>query len=358
MADWVQPKNYSSEEIDRAGDILTNKESSELDKLKAFEVLDNWRAIHSYPMHVFIMRIKINLPKIDNAGIGVQRLKRIPAIIGKLDRGNRGTLRKLKLSQLQDLGGCRAVLSDVKHAKKFCDEVFIKSELKHKRVTEKDFITTPRKSGYRGIHLVYRYHSDKGKKIYNGLLIEIQIRSRLQHLWATAVETVGFFTRQAIKSSEADVEWLDFFKLVSSAFAIMEGCPYVPNTPINEKELFLEIQKREKQLNVVKIMDGWRRAIKIINEDTKSKKTKKYQYYVLELNIIKETLNILAYTKNEETKAIERYSQKEKANEGKKEFDVVLVGADTPSDLEKAYPNYFVDSQEFLKILTEIIKKY
>jgi len=41
-------------------------------------------------------------------------------------------------------------------------------------------------------------------------LIEIQIRSKLQHIWATAVETVGFFTGQAIKSNEGEKEWNDF----------------------------------------------------------------------------------------------------------------------------------------------------
>ena len=42
----------------------------------------------------------------------------------------------------------------------------------------------------------------------------------------------------------------------------------------------------------------------------------------------------------------------------KKEYDVVLVGADSSTDLEKAYPNYFVDTQEFLQYLEKIIRKY
>ena len=56
---------------------------------------------------------------------------------------------------------------------------------------------------------------------FNGLRVEVQIRSKLQHFWATAIETVDFFTRQAIKSSEGHPDWVDFFKLVSSAFAKM-----------------------------------------------------------------------------------------------------------------------------------------
>ena len=54
----------------------------------------------------------------------------------------------------------------------------------------------------------------------------------------------------------------------------------------------------------------------------------------------------------------ERYAEIEKKNTGKKEFDVVLVGADNINDLRKAYPNYFVDSREFLSYVQKIIGKY
>ena len=124
---------------------------------------------------------------------------------------------------------------------------YIKGDLKHKKVNEKDYISHPKTDGYRSIHLVYRYSSDKGKEEYNGLLIEVQIRSKLQHLWATAIETVDFFTRQAIKSNEGQKEWADFFKLVSSAFAINENCPIIEGTTANEKELYIQIMNKEKE---------------------------------------------------------------------------------------------------------------
>ena len=72
----------------------------------------------------------------------------------------------------------------------------------------------PKKDGYRSLHIIYEYKSDKCKTDYNGLRVEVQIRSRLQHLWATAVETVDFFTRQAIKFNEGIPDWADFFRLV------------------------------------------------------------------------------------------------------------------------------------------------
>jgi len=43
----------------------------------------------------------------------------------------------------------------------------------------------------------------------------------LQHAWATAVEAVGIFTKQALKSNIGDGEWLRLFALMSSEIAVM-----------------------------------------------------------------------------------------------------------------------------------------
>ena len=354
---WTKPAYISKEQINRAGDILISDTASEEEKNNALGILDNWRAIHSYPMHVFKIRLKSTSTKIDKDALTAQRLKRVPAIINKLKRRYEGRTPTMKLSQMQDIGGCRAVLSNVSLVKKLHKDYYLKGDLKHKRVGEKDYIANPKKDGYRSIHLIYKYFSDKkGKKDYNGLLIEIQLRSKLQHLWATAIETVDFFIRQAIKSNEGKDEWMDFFRLVSSAFAKMENCPCVSNTPIDEKELYLQIKKKEAELKVIKKMNGWTKGIRFFDQEARTKS--KLQYFLLELDITGEKLNIIGYPKNQEQKAIADYSKTEKRHQGNKEYDVVLVGADTTTDLRKAYPNYFVDSKDFLQNLVKIIDKY
>ena len=352
----IKPKEYSQGKINSAGNVLVSNASSEEERNKALEILENWRAIHSYPMHVFKMRLKNKSKIIDKNALTSQRLKRVPAIINKLKRKYEGRSPTMKLSQMQDIGGCRAVLSNVSLARKVYNDYYVKGDLKHKKVREKNYIDNPKEDGYRGIHLIYKYNSDKGKKEYNGLLVEVQIRSKLQHLWATAIETVDFFTRQAIKSSEGQKEWMDFFRLVSSAFAMMENCHPVPNTPNDEQELYSQIKIKESELNVMKVMNGWTNAIAVFVNAIKTKP--KLQFFLLELDILGEKLNITAYTKQQEKKAIDDYSKAEKKNEGRKEYDVVLVGADTNSDLKKAYPNYFVDSKDFLIYLQKIINKY
>jgi len=345
----------SRPKTDLAGDILRDNTGTKEDIDNALEVLSNWRAAHSYPMNVFEKRLRRSSVKVSKKALSAQRLKRVPSIIKKLSREYDGRKATMKLTQVQDIAGCRAIMPTVRLARKLYHNYYIKGDLKHKRVNEKDYISSPKEDGYRSIHLVYRYDSDKGGAIYNGLLVEVQIRSKLQHIWATAVETVGFFTGQALKSNEGGDEWRDFFRLVSAAFARMEKCPTIPNTPTNEKELYYLIKEKERELNVISKMKGWTSALKLFNS---RKKEKGSHFFLLELDTIQEKLTITSYSKRYEDRAIEDYVNVEKKIYGKPEYDVVLVGADTLADLKKAYPNYFLDTQEFIEHLGEIIGKY
>ncbi len=353
---WTKSKGYSKSKVNWAGDILISETSHLKEVERALEILDNWRAIHRYPMHIFKKRLKGVSEKLDEESLAVQRLKRLPSILKKLQRKYYGNEPTMKLSQMQDIAGCRVVMSNVEVVKKLYKEGYIRGDLKHKKVNEKDYITKPKEDGYRGIHLMYKYKSDKeGKKEYNGLLVEVQIRSKLQHLWATAIETVDLFTRQAIKSNEGQKEWMDFFKLVSSAFALMENTPLVPNTPTDEKELYSQIKKKEEELHIIKVMSGWTQAVQVFSKASKEKPDLKF--FLLELDITGEKLNITGYPEGHEEKAISDYAKAEKRNQGKKEYDVVLVGVDAANDLKKAYPNYFADTKEFLDNLKKILNK-
>lgn len=354
---WPKPKGYSKSKVDWAGEVLSSEtHADEKEKELALDILDNWRAIHRYPLHIFKKRLKRVAEKLNKEVFVAQRLKRLHSIISKLQRRYNGKPAKMKLSRMQDIAGCRAVMPNLKLAKKLYIKEYIKGNIKHKKVNEKDYISIPKEDGYRSIHLVYRYKSDKtGKQDYNELLIEIQIRTKLQHLWATAIETVDLFTRQAIKSNEGKKEWIDFFRLVSSAFAIQEGTALVPNTPRNPKELYRQIKQKEDELRVINIMGNWTKAIRIFEREVKQKPN--LQYFLLELDTLGEKLNITGYTADEEQKALGEYARIEKVNQEKRECDVVLVGVDAAQDLKKAYPNYFADTGEFLAELNKILRK-
>lgn len=346
---------YNKQEINRAGKVLINPNCSDEEKNKAINILDNWRAVHGYPMHIFQMTLKKKALKVNKEALISQRLKRASSIIYKLQRKYGGREPSMMLYQMQDIGGCRAVLSNVKLARELYEKHYLKGDLKHRLVNKKDYINEPKPDGYRSLHLIYEYKSDKNKKEFNGLLTEVQIRSRLQHLWATAVESAGFLTRQAIKSNEGGQVWIDFFKLISSAFAKMEGCPTVPNTPENKEELCNEIKNKERELNFIEKMESWSSAIDYINREIKPKTKKKAKFFLLELDIPGKKTVIKTYKEKEEEKAIKDYSLLEKRHFEDKDYDIVLVGTDNINDLKKAYPSYFLDTAEFLRYLQRII---
>ncbi len=345
---WTIPL-YNRTQVDRAGHVLTKINSSEEEKNKALDILNNWRSSHSFPMNTFQVRLRRKSKDIDKKSLVVQRLKRVPSIIKKLERNQTKTM---SLTQMQDIAGCRSILSDVKNVNELANLYRKSRGLKHKRVRERDYIENPKPDGYRSIHLIYKYKSDK-ISTYDGLLIEIQIRSKIQHSWATAIEIVDLFTGQAIKSSEGKPEWSDFFRLVSSAFAKMEGCKCVPNTPIDHDELFLEIKKRVEKLKIFPKMSGWSKALKTIEPHIKES-----GLFLLELDVTegKEKLTIRGYPMEEETLATAHYLEAEKTQEGDVNKDVVLVGAKSIEELRKSYLNYFADSKDFLEYLREYLK--
>lgn len=349
----VKPGDYSKSQVDWAGQTIAYGSASNAESILATEIFENWRAIHSYPMWIFKKRLKDAAKKIDKNALTAQRLKRTPSIINKLKRRYYNKTPTMKLSQMQDIGGCRVVLRTNEMVFELLEKYYLKGDLKHKLIRKKDYVSNPKEDGYRSVHLIYSYISDKQKKMYNGLLVEIQLRSKLQHLWATAIETVDFFTLQAIKSNQGKKEWKEFFKLVSSAFAIMENKPLVSNTPINQKELFSTISKFEKELNVIRNLENWAKAIEVITDNQFSKKTGK-ELFLLELDIANERLTVRSYSKNQSEKAILDYNRLEKQNYQKSYYDIVLVGLDDARDLEKTYPNYFADTKEFIHVLKGI----
>jgi putative GTP pyrophosphokinase len=100
-------------------------------------------------------------------------------------------------------------------------------------------------------------------------------------------------------------------------------------------------------------MENWTKSIRLF-EDLKNKKNA--HFFLLELDTIQEKLIITAYSKKQEEKALTDYAKAEKKIYEKPEYDVVLVGAEI-EELKKTYPNYFLDTREFIKELKKILEK-
>jgi len=279
-----------------------------------------------------------------------QRIKRLSSITHKLHR-----FPDMKLSQMQDIGGCRAVVRSIGATRQLAS-LYERSNIKHERASFDDYISMPKASGYRGIHLVYRYYSDKNKIEYNGLKIEVQLRSQYMHAWATAVETVGTFVQQALKSSIGEDEWLRFFALMGTAIAVREKSEIVPGTPSESKELLEELKYYAERLDVENRLRAYGAAMQTIRgEQGDISLIDDAHYYLLVLDTDVKQLTISAYPQSQFDEASTAYLQAEERTKNKVGTDAVLVSVDSLAALERAYPNYFADTRVFLKLMDQAL---
>ena len=165
VLDILQPRwkipEYTKREINEAGNTIRNDSATDAEKASALEIIDNWRAAHAYPLHVFYMNLRSKAGHRTDI-IVAERLKRMNSIVEKLRREN-----SMELYRMQDLGGCRMVVPTLEEVYKFSKR-FMESRIRHERKNIKDYIQTPKRSGYRSLHLIYKFRSDTPEKsIYN-----------------------------------------------------------------------------------------------------------------------------------------------------------------------------------------------
>ena len=350
---YTQPE-YSVQEINGAGKILsasfrddwTDWSDDQLTKYRlAVEIINNWRGSHNYPLNTFSVNLRAISKRLSSDALVAQRIKRLQSIGLKLVLHP-----TMKLSQMQDLGGCRAILPDISIAKKVVEYYELTSRIKHERAPTDDYIANPKASGYRGVHLIYRYFSDKNKAIYNGMKIEMQIRSKYQHAWATAVETTGMFSGQALKSSLGSEDWKRFFALMGSVIAFREKSPLIPGTPQKRSELIDELRGLAMTLQVSVRLREYGNAMNAISNTTTDA-----VFYLLQLDPTKGRLQITGFALNQIEEASKRYAEAEEAAKQKSGGDAVLVSVESISALGKAYPNYFADTRLFLELMQQAL---
>ncbi len=166
----------SKTQVDRLGDRLRKGKSAEAD----FRELDAYRRsfAESYEEIVAIVR---NATEMEPTG---RPAKSTTSIIEKLRRET------IRLSQMQDIAGCRLVVLDVVTQDQLVERL--------KGVLPKAVVVDRRKQpsfNYRAIHII----ATARKKP-----IEIQVRTELQHLWAQLSEKLSDVEDPAIKYGGGD----------------------------------------------------------------------------------------------------------------------------------------------------------
>lgn len=349
---WTKP-TFERSEYNAAGRTIILDELDLDDWQKAIHIVSNWRSSHAYPLHAIAMSLRSRVNRIDAGAPVVRRLKRLASIMPKLERMN--------LTQIQDIGGCRAVLRDMRHLRKV-EAIYLAARQNTDRrrpylnKEPSHYINEPKADGYRGIHLVYRYRSEQEKhQAYNEMKIEIQLRTKAQHSWATAVEVVDLFTGQGLKGdlwrNQADPTWKRFFALMSSWIAIEEACPVVPDTPTRIRSLLSELRDLALDLNAHSVLTGYGRAIQhafnIPNDRGGA--------FLIVIDSTRRTLRVRPYRASELDEAEREYLAMEQRYLRRPQVQVAQVHARSFSEFKRAYPNYVVDTTNFVQALQRAI---
>lgn len=355
-------KKHSRTKIDRAGrDLITTTGESEVVSA-ALTLVNDWRSFHAFPLNSITVALKQKSRRIEESSFVVQRLKRARSIVSKLSREP-----SMRLTQMQDVGGCRAVFTAVDDVYALKNS-YLNSRGQFEVVHIDDYIRSPKKSGYRSLHLVLKYKSKKYPQ-YDNILIEVQARTLTQHAWATAVETVGAVLGQALKSSEGEEAWLVYFQNASLALEYMEKPMFTTIIPQSLGTIARNLSSLDKKLQVSKKLNSYRVAL----HETANQEMKKDGYFLLVLLPAQPELQIFYFSKRNADEAYKEYERYERLlpfqpNDPQIPLfpdlanytgaQAVLVGAESFKSLRESYPNYYLDTEYFLRSIDSFVQKY
>lgn len=354
---WIEPSKeeqilaatgISKKQIKRAGEILASDADSN-GKSDAYAIVEKWRASHAYPLRAVHTVLTRNARAVNQWTFTSGRLKRMESIAFKLQR-QQG---KMDLNQMNDVAGCRAVLWQIGQVPRLIarlEKHFVSGGPFKPRLY--DYIQLPKPDGYRGIHLAVQYQSKNPKHAdWCGKRIEIQIRSTLQHAWATAVEAVDLFANEKLKLGQGNKSWARFFALASSTFARLENSSIVPGTPESDSERIEELRSLWLSLKVPHLLAGWVTAVGLSHSVEGA-------HYLLTVDTNQKTLNVTPFGPPYLAEATTAYAVAEAEDRRNPDRKSVLVAVDEIDQLKQAFPNYYADTRDFLKELRQALNDY
>ena len=330
----------SRKKVHKAGRKLVRNNLSESEENAALEVLNQWRLAHSPVLRYVQTRLNEVTSQIDSTAIIAQRLKRTPSIVAKLRKES-----QMSLARMQDIGGCRAVLENRKDVYKVFDRITNHSSLSASFFRSEDYIKRPKDSGYRGIHLIHKVQHPEAAddREYQ---VEIQLRTRAQHAWATAVEIVGTFRGENLKASEGNEEWLEFFSLLGKEIHRLEKAKNSIFPRIQTKNIS-RLRDLNESLNATKTIKSF-----VITFNALDKKhSKNFDYFILILDLDRNNVKVKMFKRGKLEEAGKNYLELER----QKDLEVVMVSAESLSEIKEAYPNYFGNTARILNYLQRIL---
>lgn len=330
---WIEPA-FTNSRIKTAGKRIRLGTATGED----WEVFENHRRAHARTLNTHQIRLR-------RLGAGLnfsvaQRLKRRPTIIDKLTREP-----NMQLSTMHDIAGCRVILNSLDDLFQYRNEMIDKRS-KHVHVNKSsdhfDYIKNPKATGYRGIPEIFKTRTGRtDAKAWDDLLIEVQLRTKAQHAWATAVETVDLLNGERAKFGEADAQISRFFMLASEIIARAHEGRNSCLPQLTNKKVVSEFESLDTQLGIVKRL----------NEAVQQNPTlKKNRATILIFHFKNEfELEVRDFADLSGALPVYEFLERELSDKA----DVVLVRAEKVEDLRRSFQNYFSDANDFVDLINE-----
>jgi ppGpp synthetase/RelA/SpoT-type nucleotidyltranferase len=338
----------SKTKIDKAGLILANSQGVSEDELissnetlntflEAESAFDEYRKSHLQPLSQTTLELQNWLTDYGKSYYIAQRLKRKPQIIRKLNRLS------VRLTQLQDIGGCRIIVEKNGDVDKLLK--YLKEKVRQQDSLVIDRITDYREkgrddTGYRSVHLIL---------MRSGFKLELQIRSRIQHYWAESIERTSVIYGYHLKEKEGDVSVIQYFKNLSDIFFEIEaGGEPSPQQTLEIDRLKIICEDIIKSSDRNKVFDSY------INEDvikTLSEKETNNKFAINNWIIVFDwntgafvTWDVVSRNPDD---AFKRYVQNEHDYPAEHGYEVVMIGSSEVATVRQTHSHYFgIDSYD------------
>lgn len=310
-------------------DRLGNQIRAEYDELKDDTLIElqDYRTSHKDTIaRVFNILCNINR-KIKKDYIITYRIKRFESIIGKLYR-----YPQMQFSRMWDIGGCRCIVNNNQEVYELKTLIEENPFLEIRKIY--DYIEKPQPEGYKSLHLFISLKNDNK-------VIELQIRNKDDHNWATLVEITDLLYDAKLKEFGKNKDLLRFHFLLSKRFDLS----------FNEKKEVSRIIKKYRYFE--KLSDVFtRNYIQIRKQWLEIESKHNHNYFLIETKK-DEVPRITTYKKFEE--AEENYFRIYKNNQT---ANVVLTHLPKPNyeQISIAYSNYILTFHSFLDDCYEIFE--
>lgn len=335
---------YSLREVSRSAEFLCSSpawtDRTRADIIRAFQVVNSFRDSHLYPMRRIRHSLIATMRACGASGFTSARPKRWSSIRRKL------LCHPGKLHQMQDLAGVRAVVTEPASVLSLVQSC--RDRFRHSLDKEYDYITSMKSDGYRSFHFVFRYTPYRADdSMFEGRRCEVQIRTELQHSWATAVEAVGLFRGENLKAGEGSSDWLRLFRLMSEELALDErefACPVAP-----DPQRRAEIRELNYQLEAQAVLDRTRYAVRYVDDHIQPRD--KPKYFIVRFD---RSNRIVTVSSSNTVRASAMALHRAEIDIDNEDTTVAMVEVNRVEGLKAAYPNYFGDVRVFAEKLRSV----